>query len=145
MPRALLGSSPGNPEPVYRAYERLLARHGPALGQQPELKLRLLTSVLVVLREWASASQSNVGTAEVSAKTARGIISSACNRWGDSFDGLSIAESKVLLALSRKILAYAGWQSTSRRCHGVVRYASGCDESMVAKSQLVAWNENCRH
>jgi hypothetical protein len=78
VPRALLGAASGDPEAVYRAYERLLARHGPSLGS--ELKLRLITSVLIVLREWGAASQLNVGTTGVSAKAAQGIISSACNR-----------------------------------------------------------------
>lgn len=49
--RALLAACKGAAEPVLSAYDRLLSNG--AIMPSPKLRLRLLRSVLVVLREWA--------------------------------------------------------------------------------------------
>lgn len=48
--RALLGACKGAPEPVLNTYDKLLSNG--AILPSPILRLRLLRSVLVVLREW---------------------------------------------------------------------------------------------
>ena len=49
--RALLAACKGAVEPVLNTYEQLLSNG--AILPSPNLRLRLLRSVLVVLREWA--------------------------------------------------------------------------------------------
>lgn len=49
--RALLAACKGSPEPVLNTYEQLLSNG--AILPSPNLRLRLLRSVLVVLSEWA--------------------------------------------------------------------------------------------
>lgn len=51
IPRALLAACQGAPEPVQRAYDRLLASG--TMVPSPRLKLRILRSLLAVLHEWA--------------------------------------------------------------------------------------------
>lgn len=49
--RALLSACKGAIEPVLNAYDQLLSRG--AILASPKLRLRLLRSILTVLREWA--------------------------------------------------------------------------------------------
>ncbi|KAG1334865.1 nuclear pore complex protein NUP155 [Cocos nucifera] len=59
--RALLAACRGAPEPVLSVYDQLLSNG--AILPSPNLRLRLLRSVLVILREWAmSVLAHNMGT-----------------------------------------------------------------------------------
>lgn len=51
MARALLAACKGVAEPVQRNYDRVLASG--AILPKPSLRLRILRSVLTVMREWA--------------------------------------------------------------------------------------------
>lgn len=53
IPRALLAACKGAAEPVQRNYDRVLASG--AILPKPSLRLRILRSVLTVMREWAMA------------------------------------------------------------------------------------------
>ena len=53
IPRALLAAYKGAAEPVQRNYDRVLASG--AILPKPSLRLRILRSVLTVMREWAMA------------------------------------------------------------------------------------------
>lgn len=55
--RALLAACKGAAEPVLNAYDRLLSNA--AIVPSPNLRIRLLRSVLVVLLEWAMSVLSN--------------------------------------------------------------------------------------
>eukprot|EP00897_Mesotaenium_endlicherianum_P003492 jgi/Mesen1/3170/ME000184S02232 len=104
VPAALLAACGGGTaaEPVYRAYERLLARPTGAVQVAP-MRLRLLSSVLAVLREWTqtllalergervtspgASALLRIGGPDrrdalpsAATRGPRGIISSACNR-----------------------------------------------------------------
>lgn len=52
IPRALLAACKGAAEPVQRNYDRVLASG--AILPKPSLRLRILRSVLTVMREWAN-------------------------------------------------------------------------------------------
>lgn len=52
IPRALLAACKGAAEPVQRSYDRVLASG--AILPKPSLRLRILRSVLTVMREWAN-------------------------------------------------------------------------------------------
>lgn len=66
VPRALLAACKGAVEPVLNTYDQLVSSG--ALLPSPNLKLRLLQSVLVVLREWAmSAFAQRMGTSTTGA------------------------------------------------------------------------------
>lgn len=97
IPRALLAACKGAAEPVLNTYDQLLSNG--AILTSPVLRLRLLRSVLVVLREWAmSIFAQRIGTSSVGASLilggsflpdqaaivnqgARDKISSAANRY----------------------------------------------------------------
>uniref|UniRef100_A0A803KU81 Nuclear pore complex protein NUP155 n=1 Tax=Chenopodium quinoa TaxID=63459 RepID=A0A803KU81_CHEQI len=71
IPRALLGACKGAAEPVLNTYDHLLSNG--AILTSPMLKLRLLRSVLVVLREWAmSIFAQTIGTSSVGASLVLG-------------------------------------------------------------------------
>lgn len=64
--RALLAACKGATEPVLNTYEQLLSNG--AMLPSPNLRLRLLRSVLVVLREWAmSVFAQRMGTSSTGA------------------------------------------------------------------------------
>lgn len=66
VPRALLAACKGATEPVLNTYDQLLSNG--AILPSPKLKLRLLRSVLVVLREWAmSVFAQRIGTSATGA------------------------------------------------------------------------------
>lgn len=73
IPRALLGSCKGAAEPVLNTYDHLLSNG--AILTSPMLRLRLLRSVLVVLREWTmSIFAQTIGTSAVGASLILGTI-----------------------------------------------------------------------
>lgn len=73
IPRALLGACKGAAEPVINTYDNLLSNG--AILTSPMLKLRLLRSVLVVLREWAmSIFAQTIGTSPVGASLILGTF-----------------------------------------------------------------------
>lgn len=64
--RALLAACKGATEPVLNTYDQLLSNG--AILPSPKLRLRLLRSVLVVLREWAmSVFAQRIGTSATGA------------------------------------------------------------------------------
>lgn len=66
IPRALLAACKGATEPVLNTYDQLLSNG--AILPSPKLRLRLLQSVLVVLREWAmSVFAQRIGTSATGA------------------------------------------------------------------------------
>lgn len=73
IPRALLGACKGATEPVLNTYDHLLSNG--AILTSPMLRLRLLRSVLVVLREWTmSIFAQTIGTSAVGASLILGTI-----------------------------------------------------------------------
>lgn len=73
IPRALLGACRGAAEPVLNTYDHLLSNG--AILTSPMLRLRLLRSVLVVLREWAmSIFAQTIGTSAVGASLILGTF-----------------------------------------------------------------------
>uniref|UniRef100_A0A2P2K7E5 Uncharacterized protein MANES_17G083900 n=1 Tax=Rhizophora mucronata TaxID=61149 RepID=A0A2P2K7E5_RHIMU len=111
VPRALLAACKGATEPVLNTYDQLLSNG--AILPSPNLRLRLLQSVLVVLREWAmSVFAERMGTSATGAslilggafsreqKTvlSQGIcdkISSAANRYMTEVRRLPLPQSKT--------------------------------------------------
>lgn len=109
--RALLAACKGAVEPVLNTYDQLLSSG--AILLSPSLKLRLLRSVLVVLREWAvSISARGMGTSPIGAslvlrgtfsmdqRTAishgiRDKITSAANRYMTEVRRLSLPQSQT--------------------------------------------------
>lgn len=72
--RALMAACKGAVEPVLNTYDQLLSSGVILLS--PTLKLRLLRSVLVVVREWAvSVSATGTGAASVGGSLLRGTFS----------------------------------------------------------------------
>ncbi|KAI3730688.1 hypothetical protein L1987_61861 [Smallanthus sonchifolius] len=72
--RALLAACKGAVEPVLNTYDQLLSSGAVLLS--PTLKLRLLRSVLVVLREWVvSTSARGIGSSPIGASLLRGTFS----------------------------------------------------------------------
>ncbi|XP_074264142.1 nuclear pore complex protein NUP155 [Silene latifolia] len=73
VPRALLSACKGAAEPVLNSYDHLLSNG--AILTSPVLRLRLLRSVLVVLREWAmSIYAQRFGTSAVGASLILGTL-----------------------------------------------------------------------
>lgn len=71
IPRALLAACKGSTEPVLNTYDQLLSNG--AILPSPGLRLRLLRSVLAVLREWAmSVFAQRMGTSPVGASLVLG-------------------------------------------------------------------------
>ncbi|KMT15470.1 hypothetical protein BVRB_3g059730 [Beta vulgaris subsp. vulgaris] len=110
IPRALLGACRGAAEPVLNTYDHLLSNG--AILTSPMLRLRLLRSVLVVLREWAmSIFAQTIGTSAVGAslilgtflpdQTASGNqgvrdkITSAANRYMTEVRRLPLSQSQT--------------------------------------------------
>ncbi|KAM3705465.1 hypothetical protein ACB098_03G081800 [Castanea mollissima] len=111
VPRALLAACKGATEPVLNTYDQLLSNG--AILPSPKLKLRLLRSVLVVLREWAmSVFAQRIGTSATGAslilggtfsleQTAiinqgvRDKITSAANRYMTEVRRLALPQSQT--------------------------------------------------
>lgn len=111
IPRALLAACKGAAEPVLNTYDQLLSSG--AILTSPVLRLRLLRSVLVVLREWAmSIFAQRIGTSSVGASLILGgaflqaqgaianqgaldKISSAANRYMTEVRRLPLPQSQT--------------------------------------------------
>ncbi|KAM7254750.1 hypothetical protein ACFE04_019991 [Oxalis oulophora] len=109
--RALLAACKGASEPVLNTYDQLLSNG--AVVPSPSLRLRLLRSVLVVLREWAMAALAQkMGTSAVGAslilggtfsleqtnvmnKGIRDKITSAANRFMTEVRRLALPQSRT--------------------------------------------------
>lgn len=109
--RAILASCKGAVEPVLNTYDQLLSSGVILLS--PSLKLRLLRSVLVVVREWAvSVSAAGMGTSSIGANLIlrgtfsmdqrsainhgiRDKITSAANRYVTEVRRLNLPQSQI--------------------------------------------------
>ncbi|CAI9296952.1 unnamed protein product [Lactuca saligna] len=108
--RALMAACKGAVEPVLNTYDQLLASGVILLS--PTLKLRLLRSVLVVVREWAvSVSATGTGAASIGGSLLRGTfsmdqraaihhgirdkIASAANRYVTEVRRLNLPQSQI--------------------------------------------------
>lgn len=79
--RALIAACKGSTELVFNTYDQLISSG--VVPQSLSLKLRLLRSVLTVLREWAmSVYAQTMGTRK---QGVRDKITSAANRFGSLF------------------------------------------------------------
>lgn len=108
--RALLSACKGAPEPVLNTYDQLLSNG--AILPSPNLRLRILRSVLVVLREWAmSVVAQRIGTSTTGASLilgggfslertvvnqgVRDKIASAANRYMTEVRRLALPQSQT--------------------------------------------------
>lgn len=81
MARALIAACKGSTELVFNTYDQLISSG--VVPQSLSLKLRLLRSVLTVLREWALSMYSQ--TMATRKQGVRDKITSAANRYGSLF------------------------------------------------------------
>ncbi|XP_010553665.1 PREDICTED: nuclear pore complex protein NUP155 [Tarenaya hassleriana] len=90
--RALMGACKGAAETVLNAYDRLLSNA--AIVPSPNLRLRLLRSVVVVIREWAmSAFSERMGT--IPNQRLRDKIANASNRYMTEVRRLPLPQSRT--------------------------------------------------
>lgn len=102
IPRALLAACKGAAEPVQRNYDRVLASG--AILPKPSLRLRILRSVLIVMREWAMTLLSTrMGSGVVGGSLLFGSAEQALSNQG-MHDKLTSAANRYMTEVRRLAL-----------------------------------------